>query len=488
MIFPIGYNDRLRKNSNPSFKAIGNFKFSGKILLDGKERVTRTFIVPLKSGKRLFVEYKNGLLRKSNYGDNNEIITKKYFYTADEKLIRVEQDGEDVFTKDCGYVDSDIISYYESINGGKIELGYDTSGRKISAVVKPKLTQSLFTYLGNTISEMRYKITNAEIYKDGMFIYPGESGKYELESKFIKRLDRNLDNGNISVTTYNGYNKTTTIEKDKKGNIVSTYHIWLDKTQKPIRSRKFDANENLIFDKETTYDDNGLKINDIIYDKLEGEFYKDITYDKNGNIIMSKISDMDKNVYTTIKNSYNENGDLSRTVNLDAKGKVVEEENFIYDKNGEISESHYKGYCTDSDDILEGHYYYKNGIKNKEIEILKDNIEESYYNDKGKIIKYVIKDKNNNILRTYSQTYYNKYNKIKKTTLTDSNDNIVYYIDHSYKYKGDDLAHTKIFRKANGEFIFKEIIINSDNNVEHIYLDKQNKIVNPQKYAQYIYE
>ena len=50
------------------------------------------------------------------------------------------------------------------------------------------------------------------------------------------------------------------------------------------------------------YRKNGKKINDIIYDKKEGEFIKDLTYDNNGNIITTKISDKNGHVYSTIKN------------------------------------------------------------------------------------------------------------------------------------------------------------------------------------------
>ncbi len=486
MITPIGYKINNRIKPHTDFTGFKDLKYHGKILYDGQDRVTQAFMMPLKSGKRLFLDYKNGLLKRAGISGKDESWVKKYFYTGDEKLIRVEKDGVDIFTKDCGYIDSDTISYYESINNGAIEIGYDTSGKKATAVVKPKLVKSFFTYIGNTINEMRYKITNVEVLDGNSWrIYPGEAGNYEIESKFAKRISKNLQNGHTTITTYDKNNMTTMIEKDKTGKLVSVIKTKFNKAEKPIWTAEFDKNGIKIFEKNTSYDDAGNKIHDKIYNKAEGEFIKDITYDKIGNITETQVSDTSGNIYSTIKNKYNANGDIINTKNINSNGAVTEEENFIYDKNNKLLESHYKGSGTDDDDILEGHYYYKNGVISKEIEHFNSGIEESYYR-KGKIVKYVLKDTKGNVQKIFTQKY--KAGKIKTTTRTDGDNNIVYTIDHSYKYNDQGEAHTKIFKKPNGEFIVREVIITTGNGVNSIFQNKEGEIINPAPYLQYIYD
>ena len=490
MIQPIGYNISQRSNYNTSFTGYPVFKdlqFNGKVLCDGKERVSRIFMMPLNSGKRLFLDYKDGLLRRSGLTEDGLTGVKKYQYTANDKLINVEKDGYDVFTKDCGYVDSSEIAYYESINRGVIELGYDISGRKITTVVKPKLIKSFFTYIENTINEMRYKITNVEVVEGNTWrIYPGEKGNFEIESKFSKRLSRNLHNGNMQITTYDGNNTTTTVEKDKFGDIISTIKTQYNKEEKPIWVIETDKYGNMIFQKYTNYDDAGNKISEKIFNKADGDFIKDITYDKNGKITMTQISDPNGNVYGTVKNTYNDFGNIINTKNIDANGTVTENEDFIYDKHGKLLESHYTGSGNEPEDIQEGDYYYKNGKIYKEIERFIDSIEESYCNKQGKLEKFNVKDSLGNLINSYTHKY-NRAGKLKHTIKTDRNNNIVFTIDHSFKTKDIGEAHTKIYNDPNGNFVIREVIITTETGTKSIYLDNEGKIINPAPYLNYIY-
>lgn len=487
MIQPIGYRIDQRNNSRVSFSGLGNYQFYGKVLYNGKEKVTQIFMFPLKSKKMLFMDYKDGLLRRAGLTVDGKTSVKKYQYTADNKLINVQKDGYDVFTKDCGYVDSDAISYYDSINNGAIELGYDSAGKKIAAVIKPKLIKSIFNYIDNTINEMRYKITNVEVIDgDSWRIYPGESGNYEIESKFSKRLSKNLQNGHVTVTTYDHNNTATVIEKDKAGNIVSTIKTQFNKLEKPIWSVETDANGVMVFEKYTSYDPAGNKINDKIYCKSEGDFIKDHTYDIDGNIIQTKITDLEGNVYSTVQNTYNQDGKLLNTKNIGANGNIFEKEEYIYDKKGNLAESHYIGSGSELYDLQEGHYYYAKEKLVKEIEHYIGSVEESYYNKSGKLEKFVVKD-----LKTKTEyAYLHKYNrngKLLNTTKVDGNGNVIFTMDHSFKTTGIGEAHTKIYKNPNGEFVIKEVIITTENGTKSIYQDAEGHIIDPTPYLEYIY-
>ena len=491
MILPIGYSIGQRNNYNNTFtgySAFKNMQFHGKLLYDGEDRVTQLFMFPLKSKKMIFMDYKDGLLRRAGLTVDGKTSVKKYQYTADNKLINVQKDGFDIFTKDCGYVDSDAISYYDSINNGAIELGYDTSGKKVTAVIKPKLVKSFFTYIGNTINEMRYKITNVEVVEgDSWRIYPGEAGNYEIESKFEKRLSRNLQNGHVTVTTYDKNNITTMIEKDKSGKIVSTVKTRFNKAEKPVWSIETDADGVMTFEKYTSYDAAGNKINDRIYCKADGDFIKDITYDANGNVIQTKICDLEGNVYSTIKNTYDENGKLLNTKNFDKNGKITENEDYVYDKRGNLIESHYQGSGTELDDLQEANYYYKKGKVVKEIERYVDSVTESYYNKRGKIERYIVKD----LVSGKEYVYLHKYGKngrISLTTKTDDKGNVLFSIDHSFKTNNIGVAHTKVYKNPNGEFIVRVVSFITDKGSKTLYQDAEGHIIDPTPYLKYIYE
>lgn len=484
MIKNVGYNDKINFCAR-GLNALNHFE--GKYLKDSDGLVTGYFISPLKNGKNLLTEYKNGLLKSASLNKNGVISKKSYSYTADGKLINVKQNGEDIFVKDCGYVDSDTISYYETINDGKIELGYNSKNQKIAAVIKPKLLRSIFVRIGNTIREMRYKITNAETDGHHFFVYPCKNPKddlYELETDLFKRIERNKATGSTTITTVEMKNTTKLVEKDKNGNIVSIVRTAFNKKTQPIWIIETDANENRLFERKINYDKNGDKIKEIFYDAKSQAvpYYQYRTYYKGEYILSSKLFDEDMKLQAVQHNTYNDYDKLVKSEIFNEKGKMLECETFKYDKNQNLLSSHYIG--SDNDGLLEGYYRYKNGKPIYEKERYADCIEETVYNSDSNPIEYTIRDLKGKLIKSFKHTYNN--GKLKKTECMDSSGNLYFTISHFIKQSDENKIHTKIFKDSNGKFIVKEKITYTDTDTKYDYYNKNGKAVPLSDYAQYI--
>lgn len=489
MIQQVGYN--INSHNNISFKGKGlnlATNFDGKYLkdLDG-EPVSGYFIKTLKSGKNFFAEYKNGLLRKAGVSSNGKTNIRNYSYNADGKLIKVEKNEEDVFIKDCGYIDSDIISYYETINHGKIELGYNSNNQKIAAIIKPKLLHSIFTYVGNSVQEMRYKITNAET--DGYNFWvrrtPGKQNDDNIiDTDLLKKIVKNKQTGNITITSIKMKNTTELVEKDKNGKVLSVVRTAFNKDAKPVWIRETDGEENLLFERKVSYNQNGNIKTDMIYDakSLELPYYKEITYNANEQIAKEKLYNEEKILQVIHENTYNDAGKLVKAEIYNPKGKILEREVFKYNKDADLIFSHYIG--TDKEDLLEGYYKYENNKIKYELEKYDESIEESFYDENNNLEKFIIKDTNNIVQKSYIHTHKN--NVLTNTVCKDGEGNIFCTIEHEITKLPDKKIHTKIFRDKNNNFIVREQITYTDEDELYAYFDKNGKSVPSFYYLKYL--
>ncbi len=484
MIPNVGYNDKTFFGSGLNALT----RFDGKYLKDADGLVSGYFITPLKNGKSILTEYKNGLLKSASLNINGITRQKTYSYNADGKLLNVKQDGEDVFVKDCGYVDSDTISYYETINGGKIEIGYNSKHQKIASVIKPKLLRSIFIDLGNKFIEKRYKITNAETDGQHFWVYPSKNPNndpYDLDMDFLKKLERDKTTGSTTVTTIEMKNTTKLVEKDKDGKIISIVRTAFNDKARPTWIKETDAVGNILFERKITYaKDNETMLNEFIYDAKTKAlpYYQETTYYKGKYVLISRLYDADKKLQATHHNTYSDFGKVLKSEVRNAKGKVLERETFKYDKNQNLIFSHYTG--TDKDSILEGYYRYQNGRITYEKEIYENTIEETHYDRFFNPKRFTIKDLNGKLIKAYVHTYKN--GNLKKTECQNSEGKVFFNIYHKIREFGDAKIHDKVFKDPNGKFLFLEEITYKSNDVNYAYYDINGDSIPAYDYLKYI--
>ena len=463
-----------------------NTYFDGKFLKRGEDLVSGLFMTKLKSGKNLFAKYENGLLKTVRLNSGGKKIHKTYHYNQEGKLLKVIKNGDEVFNKNCGYVESDTISFYEVTNKG-IELGYNSEGEKITAVIKPKYLRSLFTRVNNVVQEMRYRITNITSDAHNWYITQGKDPNNtgnQIETEFIKKFVRNKTNGNLEITSIPKKNITHIVEKDKDGRILSTVKTIFNKNEQPIWVKELDANGKLIFERKITYNDDANKMAELIYDsRQEIPFYKYTAFSPDELILQSKLFDKNKNLMSVHENIFDNSGRITESKISDAKGNILEKEVFKRDKNGVLISSHYVG--ADADGLLEGYYIYKNGIVIKEKERFSDFIEDSLYGVNKKLLEYKVSDTKGNLLKIFNHMYSAKGN-LKKTIRKDANGDILYTINHKRITKKDKYIQERIFKDKNDKFIIKERVTYNQKDIQYSYFDEQNKLASPKNFLKYL--
>ncbi len=181
--------------------------------------------------------------------------------------------------------------------------------------------------------------------------------------------------------------------------------------------------------------------------EVYGDTVRETTYDEKGNLLKSVTQDDDGNICSTEENTYDEKGNLLKSVTQAADGRVTTEEN-TYDEEGNEIKSIYKN--ADGAFHQWEYVYDENG---KMIESIGKNAdgstyssEQREYDQSGKRTQWVIKsfDASGNVLRitTWRYTYDDK-GKISRELSTSNGSNgsdgyeCIRYYTYEYFENGD---------------------------------------------------
>jgi len=234
--------------------------------------------------------------------------------------------------------------------------------------------------------------------------------------------------------------QTLYIKYDEKGNIFEKHEYKYDDRGNLLHYIRYDKNGDIRFKEEYKYDDRGNKtfyseskagrdtkkceyvydennclIRSIESNEFEGKWNKKVNdYDKNGNLTLQTIYDVNENLAVKHEYKYDERGLRTQYILHDKDGSILEQAFWEYDKqgnlllkysigkSGNISKDFEYGYDDRGNQILINIYNYK-GLFNKEELAYDENsnmILRIVYNSNGDMVfraEYEYNDKNNMI-------------------------------------------------------------------------------------------
>ena len=432
-------------------------KYNGKYLYKEGKKYTGTFFTRLNSGRTLCLNYDNGLLRLSSLNKEDEITTKNYKYNNSGDLTDVTKNGKDIFHKEITHNIGINYTKQEKINNiiGKT---YDASKRLIEYVISPKLIFGFIKYLDDISIDTRYFLNKAKYLGNGNIQLQNIQGDPILNNGIVdKTIVRNLKNGSHTILLPENNNITGTY-KLRSGLKIANINLIANKNGKPIWTRIFGIDEKCIYDNKVTYDDFGNKIREI-YSECDGKWYIDNTFDKNGNIILSRKLNSSGTTLQTTKSKYDKNNLLIEEKVFNKENEPVEKtENKYY--NNKHLKSNKVTYYDQYGSYGNLYEYDKDNNLVKFSEIYDDLILESYYAPGEVITKYIEKDKFNNIK---SIKEYINMDEICIKTIVKKNENTeLYHVEHLKKSKNEILKSINIFKTPEEKLLGKEFIITNN--------------------------
>ena len=81
------------------FKQAGNKFNKGKAVTNTGEAFTGNITHQTKDGKKIVMEYKNGILQKSTKYDGENVLSQKRYYIYEDGSIAINQDGDFIYRK-----------------------------------------------------------------------------------------------------------------------------------------------------------------------------------------------------------------------------------------------------------------------------------------------------------------------------------------------------------------------------------------------------
>lgn len=478
--------------------------YSGKILKQGNKFYTGSFFKPLKSGKSLCLDYKNGLLRKAVLS-NSENGIKTYNYDNNKRLINVKQNGKDIFVKNIENKMGLNFRQTEIINDSIYKI-YDENKQLIISRIMPKAITSSFIRFYNPktqsdiIKEERFFISNL-VCDDGNYYLKPDTGSSSMPKlEWIKSVYKDLKNKHTCVMDKHD-NRIITTLKDKDGEILAKSDTLLDENNIPVWDHISGGDELSIDMKYFNSGDKNSRLMSIIKTKkTKAAFEKE--FDANKNVIRErkiecgkdgsitqiniferkfdknnlmteekkfKETDSGKKLIYTVKKEYNAQKLPIKEEFYNAKDELESSEYYVYDKSGKLRVSGYHEYG----EFPESGYEVRdrNGVLRKRSKLYDGEISEEHYDKNSLYIKKIKKDEESGIIYKYDYLYdSDKKNKIK-TVKRDENDNIVL----TAEFFNESDKKTIVYKGEKGELLLKEFIKQDENGYNHYYTNSEGK-------------
>lgn len=231
------------------------------------------------------------------------------------------------------------------------------------------------------------KVLRKEYYAD----IPANAEINEMEYLFQTAIYDDVGNL-LEETTYN---------QDKK--IIHTYKYTYNEQNQIIEEFLLDEEGLVSEKKQFIWNENGLKIKEILYYSEDAYDITTFEYDKDKLLVAKKTVD-EENVPDKIETFEYHNKNLHKHIIKDSSGKIIFDETNIYDEKNQLIESK----IIENEEEMISTYKYSYDDKGNVTELLQ-------YNDKNKLI--------------YKRLYeYNEQNKVIKITEQDAgNKNTTYY-------------------------------------------------------------
>lgn len=258
------------------------------------------------------------------------------------------------------------------------------------------------------------------------------------------------DNGELEYIYEYKYNEfgqsTTTSEYLPDKTLKDRSMVEYNEQGKQTKLTRYDGNGNVITYRETEYDENGNVLRYTTYDAnneiVSGTFYE---YDENGNITLEQNFGkytVTSTVYTTIKRTYDDRGNLIQDTRYDNAGKEVSRSTYEYDeKNNKIS---YADYDADGNVKMWQEYQRdENGncIKSTSFDS-NGNITKSYefgYDEDGFENLSISYDENGKMISKWEREHSDYTYTTKEY---DENGKVIYTTVEKYNEYGDYLSYT----------------------------------------------
>lgn len=491
-------------------KIAPNLHYCGKILKQGNNFFSGSFFKTLPSGKSLCLDYKNGLLKRSVIS-NGEINTKVYDYDNSKRLIKVNNNGKDVFVKEIKNKLGIEFRRSEIINDN-IYKSYDRDDNLLFNRILSKALSSNFLHyhsnlLGDVIKEDRYFISNLVPDGKGNYCIKVDKGcPVEPVFEWYKTIYKLLESNHTAVLERDG-NKISGFVKDSEGQPIGKLDTLLDRNNNPLWERA--SNENgVLMDFKSTYSDEGLLEREMSVINLKNiKTVSDKTFDANRNVINErtveqtisgesnfsysyarkfdknnlmteekKFKDVDgeKQLVYKINNEYNSQNQLTKKEYYNPKDELETVEYNIFDKENILRVSGYKNF----EDGVESGYdvFDKSGNLRKRAVMYEDESVEELYDKEGFLKKWISKDENG-IIKSKYEYYYDSVSKMKiKSVKKDKDNNILYSEDILYPKKKGSAKEIKIYKDASGNLLGKQFIYADDiDGYKFIYTNSKGK-------------
>jgi len=430
-------------------------KYEGKYFLKGARKYTGTCIADLNSGKKLCLEYENGLLKSALLG----LVKKNYYYDDYDRLINVKKSNNDVFAKEIKHNIGIEYTRQETINN-VIGRTFNKAGALIKYAISPKLIFGFIKHIDEISVDTRYFLNQAKYLGNGRIQLKYLQGDFILNNGVIdKTIVKNHKNGMVSVISKDGNNYKGVCKNSCLGTEI---HYITDKNGNPIWTRVNGINNKLIYDKKVKYDDFGHKIRET-YTECEGKWFIENSFDIKGNIVLTRKLNNSCEVIQTNKCKYNKDNLLVKERVYNKKNQLVEQTINKYHSNNTLKSSEITYF--DSLGKYKNIYEYdENNRLLKFSEIYEDLKCETFYDENDLIVKYLEKDNNNKI--KYTKEYINSCNDCLKTIVKDARGIVKYITEHQKIIKKDKIKNINIFKTSDGKLIGKEFITHNDNTGE----------------------
>ena len=170
--------------------------YVGRYMMKGKKKYTGEISYLLLDGKKIFMDFKNGLMQKAalfspesfpfiKYTEqglqfcstplkSEKLYEKVYKYDLNGELIEITKDGKQIFKKEISFHPYSDTPIRKVINDGKIVICTDLAGKKLSAQITDKNLVSTFTHDGDLSKELRMRV----LPNNKMYVVNGQIADY----------------------------------------------------------------------------------------------------------------------------------------------------------------------------------------------------------------------------------------------------------------------------------------------------------------------
>ena len=225
---------------------------------------------------------------------------------------------------------------------------------------------------GNTVSELQYNTEGAII---------SEHRCEYANDKLVKEITK--ENGEIIDNSEYVYNNDLLIEEihyyddGLSEKTINTY----DDDKMLVAQESYDSEGNL--NEKLVFTNNGNKVLKIEYEDEDGNKspYQNFEYDEHGNLIKKTYINLDEKTLET-DNSYNEQGQLIKTIDYNEFGDIDNIEKYSYDDNSHITETIHQSH----DYTLNYHYE---------------------FNDDGNVCHYTVTNSKDELIQETTHNYSN---------------------------------------------------------------------------------